>query len=128
LSLFILEIVSLAYMISCQKTLMVEDTLYCSGQIALVPCTMQLASGGIKKEALMSLNHVERVLKAMNLKAELHHVLMANCYITDSKYISVAEAVWQRKLKELTKVCIISYFFYCFQSNCLENAFIYDLK
>ncbi|XP_026566394.1 diphthine--ammonia ligase isoform X2 [Pseudonaja textilis] len=85
------------------QCIQVEDTLYCSGQIALVPCTMQLASGGIKKEALMSLNHVERVLKAMNLKAELHHVLMANCYITDSKYISVAEAVWQRKLKELTK-------------------------
>ncbi|XP_070612353.1 diphthine--ammonia ligase isoform X2 [Erythrolamprus reginae] len=81
----------------------VEDTLYCAGQIALVPCTMQLTSGGIKKEALMSLNHVERVLKAMNLKAELHHILMANCYVTDSKYISVAEAVWQRKLKELIK-------------------------
>uniref|UniRef100_A0A8C5RPJ8 Uncharacterized protein n=1 Tax=Laticauda laticaudata TaxID=8630 RepID=A0A8C5RPJ8_LATLA len=105
----------------------VENTLYCSGQIALVPCTMQLTSGGVKKEALMSLNHVERVLKAMNLKAELHHVLMANCYITDSKYISVAEAVWQWKLKELTKVCIISFFYY-FQSNCLENAFIYYFK
>ncbi|KAG8126227.1 putative Diphthine--ammonia ligase protein [Naja naja] len=85
----------------------VEDTLYCSGQIALVPCTMQLTSGGIKKEALMSLNHVERVLKAMNLKAELHHVLMANCYTTDSRYISVAEAVWQRKLKELTKFGVV---------------------
>uniref|UniRef100_A0A8C6XHU7 Diphthine--ammonia ligase n=1 Tax=Naja naja TaxID=35670 RepID=A0A8C6XHU7_NAJNA len=85
------------------QCIQVEDTLYCSGQIALVPCTMQLTSGGIKKEALMSLNHVERVLKAMNLKAELHHVLMANCYTTDSRYISVAEAVWQRKLKELTK-------------------------
>ncbi|XP_034273827.1 diphthine--ammonia ligase [Pantherophis guttatus] len=85
------------------QCIQVEDTLYCAGQIALVPCTMQLTSGGIKKEALVSLNHVERVLKAMNLKAELHHVLMANCYVTDSKYISVAEAVWQRKLKELIK-------------------------
>lgn len=77
---------------------------------------MQLTSGGIKKEALMSLNHVESVLKAMNLKAELHHVLMANCYVTDSKYISVAEAIWQRKLKELIKVCIISNFFPAFKA------------
>lgn len=67
---------------------------------------MQLTKGGIKKEALMSLNHVERVLKAVNLKAELHHVLTANCYVTDSKYISVAEAVWQKKLKEVIKVYI----------------------
>uniref|UniRef100_A0A0F7ZE83 Diphthine--ammonia ligase n=1 Tax=Crotalus adamanteus TaxID=8729 RepID=A0A0F7ZE83_CROAD len=85
------------------QCIQVEDTLYCAGQIALVPCTMQLTNGGIKKEALMSLNHVERVLKAVNLKAELHHVLMANCYVTDSKYISVAEAVWQKKLKEVIK-------------------------
>ncbi|XP_025021392.1 diphthine--ammonia ligase isoform X2 [Python bivittatus] len=85
------------------QCIQVEDILYCAGQIALVPCTMQLTSGGIEAEALMSLNHVERVLKAMNLKAELHHVLMANCYITDSKFISVAEAVWQRKLEELRK-------------------------
>ncbi|XP_013927998.1 PREDICTED: diphthine--ammonia ligase isoform X1 [Thamnophis sirtalis] len=85
------------------QCIQIEDTLYCAGQIALVPCTMQLTSGGIIKEALMSLNHVEKVLKAMNLKAELHHILMANCYVTDSKYISVAEAVWQRKLKEIIK-------------------------
>ncbi|XP_015669062.1 diphthine--ammonia ligase [Protobothrops mucrosquamatus] len=85
------------------QCIQVEDTLYCAGQIALVPCTMQLTKGGIKKEALMSLNHVERVLKAVNLKAELHHVLTANCYVTDSKYISVAEAIWQKKLKEVIK-------------------------
>ncbi|KAM6460194.1 diphthine--ammonia ligase isoform 1-T1 [Liasis olivaceus] len=85
------------------QCIQVEDILYCAGQIALVPCTMELTSGGIEAEALMSLNHVERILKAMNLKAELHHVLMANCYVTDSKFISVAEAVWQRKLEELRK-------------------------
>lgn len=73
---------------------------------------MQLTSGGIKKEALMSLNHIERVLKAMNPKAELHHVLMANCYVTESKYIAVAEAVWQKKLKELIKVYIYNINFF----------------
>nr|XP_028577484.1 diphthine--ammonia ligase isoform X1 [Podarcis muralis] len=81
----------------------VGDVLYCAGQIALVPCTMQLVSAGVEAEALVSLSHVEKVLKAMSHNAELHHVLMANCYVTDSKYIPVAQAAWQKKLRELKK-------------------------
>ncbi|XP_060118097.1 diphthine--ammonia ligase isoform X2 [Heteronotia binoei] len=81
----------------------VGDVLYCAGQIALVPCTMQLISAGIEAEALVSLNHTEKVLKAMSQNAELHHVLMANCYVTDKKYISVAQATWQKKLRDFKK-------------------------
>ncbi|XP_060118098.1 diphthine--ammonia ligase isoform X3 [Heteronotia binoei] len=84
----------------------VGDVLYCAGQIALVPCTMQLISAGIEAEALVSLNHTEKVLKAMSQNAELHHVLMANCYVTDKKYISVAQATWQKKLRDFKKRCI----------------------
>ncbi|XP_044292237.1 diphthine--ammonia ligase isoform X2 [Varanus komodoensis] len=83
------------------QCIQVGDILYCAGQIALVPCTMQLISGGVETEALISLRHVEKVLKAMH--AELQHVLMANCYVTDSKYISVAQAVWKTKLRELKR-------------------------
>ncbi|XP_061467509.1 diphthine--ammonia ligase isoform X2 [Rhineura floridana] len=85
------------------QCIQVGDILYCAGQIALVPCTMQLVGAGMEAEALVSLSHVEKVLRAMSHNAELHHVLMANCYVTDSKYISVAQAVWQKKLKELQK-------------------------
>nr|XP_056706718.1 diphthine--ammonia ligase [Euleptes europaea] len=81
----------------------VGEVLYCAGQIALVPCTMQLISAGIEAEALVSLSHVEKVLKAMSQNTELHHVLMANCYVTDKKYISVAQATWQKKLREFKK-------------------------
>ncbi|XP_048342176.1 diphthine--ammonia ligase isoform X2 [Sphaerodactylus townsendi] len=81
----------------------VGEVLYCAGQIALIPCTMQLISAGIKAEALVSLSHVEKVLKAMSQNAELQHVLMANCYVTDKKYISVAQATWQKKLREFKK-------------------------
>uniref|UniRef100_A0A8D2L7V4 Diphthine--ammonia ligase n=1 Tax=Varanus komodoensis TaxID=61221 RepID=A0A8D2L7V4_VARKO len=87
------------------QCIQVGDILYCAGQIALVPCTMQLISGGVETEALISLRHVEKVLKAMH--AELQHVLMANCYVTDSKYISVAQAVWKTKLRELKRVSVI---------------------
>ncbi|XP_075783130.1 diphthine--ammonia ligase isoform X4 [Pelodiscus sinensis] len=85
------------------QSIKVGEVLYCAGQIALVPCTMQLVGGGIQTEATVSLSHVEKVLKAMSRNTELHHILMANCYVTNSKYIPVAHAVWQKKLDELKK-------------------------
>ncbi|XP_048710052.2 diphthine--ammonia ligase isoform X2 [Caretta caretta] len=85
------------------QSIKVGEVLYCAGQIALVPCTMQLVGGGIQTEATVSLSHVEKVLKAMSHNTELHHILMANCYVTDSKYIRVARAIWQKKLSELKK-------------------------
>lgn len=85
------------------QCIQIGDVLYCAGQIALVPCTMQLTSAGIEAEAWLSLSHMEKVLKAMSHDAELHHVLLANCYVTDSKYISVAQATWQKKLREPKK-------------------------
>ncbi|CAM5151469.1 unnamed protein product [Natator depressus] len=85
------------------QSIKVGEVLYCAGQIALVPCTMKLVGGGIQTEATVSLSHVEKVLKAMSHNTELHHILMANCYVTDSKYIRVARAIWQKKLSELKK-------------------------
>ncbi|XP_019407547.1 PREDICTED: diphthine--ammonia ligase [Crocodylus porosus] len=82
------------------QSVKIGDVLYCAGQIALVPCTMQLVSGGIQTETTVSLRHVEKVLKAMSPNTELQHVLMANCYVTDNKYIPVAHAIWEKKLKE----------------------------
>uniref|UniRef100_A0A8C8RTJ8 Uncharacterized protein n=1 Tax=Pelusios castaneus TaxID=367368 RepID=A0A8C8RTJ8_9SAUR len=85
------------------QSIKVGEVLYCAGQIALKPCTMQLVGGGIQSEATVSLRHVEKVLKAMTHNIELHHILMANCYVTDSKHISVARTLWQKKLSELKK-------------------------
>ncbi|NWH70804.1 DPH6 ligase, partial [Piaya cayana] len=86
------------------QSIKVGDVLYCAGQIALIPCTMQLVSGGIGTEAIVSLRHVERVLQAMNEKTTLHHVIIASCYVTDSKHIPIARSVWQKKLRECKKV------------------------
>uniref|UniRef100_A0A8D0GND5 Diphthine--ammonia ligase n=1 Tax=Sphenodon punctatus TaxID=8508 RepID=A0A8D0GND5_SPHPU len=85
------------------QSIQVGEGLYCAGQIALVPCIMQLISGGIQTEARVSLSHVEKILEAMSHNTELHHVLMANCYVTESKYIPVAQTLWQKKLRELKK-------------------------
>ncbi|XP_052638467.1 diphthine--ammonia ligase isoform X3 [Harpia harpyja] len=86
------------------QSIKVGDVLYCAGQIALVPCTMQLVSGGICTEAIVSLCHVERVLEAMSQKTALHHVITASCYVTDSKHIPIAHSIWQKKLRECKKV------------------------
>ncbi|NXV16803.1 DPH6 ligase, partial [Cepphus grylle] len=86
------------------QSVKVGDVLYCAGQIALVPCTMQLVSGGIRTEAVVSLRHVERVLQAMSQKTALHHVITASCYVTDSKHIPIAHSIWQKKLRECKKV------------------------
>ncbi|XP_076201048.1 diphthine--ammonia ligase isoform X2 [Aptenodytes patagonicus] len=86
------------------QSIKVGDVLYCAGQIALVPCTMQLVSGGIWTEAIVSLRHVERVLQAMSQKTALHHVITASCYVTDSKHVPIARSIWQKKLREYKKV------------------------
>ncbi|XP_074886470.1 diphthine--ammonia ligase isoform X2 [Buteo buteo] len=86
------------------QSIKVGDVLYCAGQIALVPCTMQLVSGGVCTEAIVSLRHVERVLEAMSQKTALHHVITATCYVTDSKHIPIAHSIWQKKLRECKKV------------------------
>ncbi|XP_014797141.1 PREDICTED: diphthine--ammonia ligase isoform X1 [Calidris pugnax] len=86
------------------QSIKVRDVLYCAGQIALVPCTMQLVSGGVRAEAIVSLRHVERVLQAMSQKTALHHVIAASCYVTDSKHVPIARSVWQKKLRECKKV------------------------
>ncbi|XP_071283097.1 diphthine--ammonia ligase isoform X5 [Agelaius tricolor] len=86
------------------QSIKVGDVLYCAGQIALVPCTMQLVRGGIRAEASLSLRHVGRVLGAMSQEATLHHVISASCYVTDSNSIPIARSVWQRKLEECRKV------------------------
>ncbi|XP_051477221.1 diphthine--ammonia ligase isoform X2 [Apus apus] len=86
------------------QSIKVGDVLYCAGQIALVPCTMQLVSGGIQTEAIVSIRHVERVLQAMSQKTVLHHVITASCYVTDRKHIPIARSVWQKKLQECKKV------------------------
>eukprot|EP00079_Xenopus_tropicalis_P009126 XP_002932882.1 PREDICTED: diphthine--ammonia ligase isoform X1 [Xenopus tropicalis] len=76
------------------QAVQVGPGLFCAGQIALKPCTMQLVSGGATVEAQVSLCHVERVLDAINLGTSLAHVLLVQCYVTNRSYIPIALAAW----------------------------------
>ncbi|XP_020849526.1 diphthine--ammonia ligase isoform X3 [Phascolarctos cinereus] len=81
------------------QAIKVGEVLYIAGQIALVPCTMKLVGGGVWTEASVSLRHTLKILKAMSQETTLHHVLLAHCYVTSSKYIPAALATWQKNLR-----------------------------
>ncbi|XP_075049195.1 diphthine--ammonia ligase isoform X2 [Mixophyes fleayi] len=78
----------------------VGGSVFCAGQIALKPCTMQLVSGGILAESRISLRHVERVLEAVSPGTTRSHVMAAHCYVTHRSYIPTAVEAWEREHKD----------------------------
>jgi diphthine-ammonia ligase len=53
----------------------VGDIIYVAGQIALVPGTMQLVEGGVRKQCRLALRHVGRIVKAMDTNTQLRDVV-----------------------------------------------------
>jgi diphthine-ammonia ligase len=53
----------------------VGDIIYVAGQIALVPGTMQLVDGGVRKQCQLALRHVGRIVKAMDPNTQLRDVV-----------------------------------------------------
>lgn len=56
----------------------VEDLIHLAGQIGLVPGSMELISGGIKPQCLLSLRHIGRLLKAMDPNLTIRDVVQVN--------------------------------------------------
>ncbi|KAM9842922.1 diphthine--ammonia ligase [Aulostomus maculatus] len=77
----------------------VDDLAFCAGQIALIPCTMQLVKAGTRTQAKMSFSYVKKVLDAVISRLTLAHVVQAHCYTTRSQDILVVRAVWESMLK-----------------------------
>ncbi|XP_069805567.1 diphthine--ammonia ligase isoform X2 [Dendropsophus ebraccatus] len=73
----------------------VGGAVFCAGQIALIPCTMQLIPGGIVAQSSLSLRHVDRVLDAISPGTSRRHVFIAHCYVTHSSYINCAMKAWE---------------------------------
>ncbi|KAJ8341156.1 hypothetical protein SKAU_G00334470 [Synaphobranchus kaupii] len=83
------------------QAIKVDEAVFCAGQIALVPCTMQLLQGGALRQACLSFAHTESVLQAASSGLTLGHALQAHCYVTRRRDVPVVRRVWQRKLEEL---------------------------
>ncbi|XP_067099416.1 diphthine--ammonia ligase [Osmerus mordax] len=81
------------------QALRVDEAVFCAGQIALVPCSMQLVKAGVGPQARLSFSHVEKVLEAVVSDLTLAHVLQAHCYATRSRDVAAIREVWESKLR-----------------------------
>jgi len=73
--------------------------VFCAGQIALVPCTMELVKAGTYTQARLSFSHVKKVLEAVIGSLTLAHVVQAHCYTTRHQDIGMIRAVWESMLR-----------------------------
>lgn len=81
------------------QALRVNELVFCAGQIALVPCTLQLVKAGIRTQTQLSFSHVQNVLEAVIHGLTLSHVVQAHCYTTRPTDIPTIRAVWRDMLK-----------------------------
>ncbi|KAJ0009139.1 hypothetical protein NQD34_016554 [Periophthalmus magnuspinnatus] len=73
----------------------VNEAVFCAGQIALVPCTMELLRAGTRAQAQLSFTHVGLVLQAVLSGLSLSHVLQAHCYTTRPRDTHLIREVWR---------------------------------
>ena len=76
--------------------LQVGDTIFVSGSIGLLPSTMSMIPGGITQEAPLALQHVERVITALNPGESLQGIVHGFCFLTSPAFVSVAKNAWHR--------------------------------
>ncbi|XP_076604027.1 diphthine--ammonia ligase [Chaetodon auriga] len=81
------------------QALRVDQSVFCAGQIALVPCTMQLVKAGTRTQAHLSFGYVKKVLEAVIGSLTLAHVVQAHCYATRHQDIPIIRAVWESMLR-----------------------------
>uniref|UniRef100_A0A023F2R4 Diphthine--ammonia ligase n=1 Tax=Triatoma infestans TaxID=30076 RepID=A0A023F2R4_TRIIF len=87
------------------QAIRVGDIIYVAGQIGLVPGTMTLVTGGIRRQCRLALRHVGRLVKAMDKDIQLRDVVQGICYVTNASYIREARKEWERR----TNNAIIEY-------------------
>ncbi|XP_037341980.2 diphthine--ammonia ligase isoform X2 [Pungitius pungitius] len=80
------------------QALRVDETVFCAGQIALVPCTMQLVTAGARTQARLAFGYVKKVLEAVIGSLTLAHVIQAHCYVTRHRDIPVVRSIWEGML------------------------------
>ena len=59
-----------------------------------------MVSGGISREAPLSLQHVDRILTALNVVESLQSVVHGFCFLTSSVSVPVAKNAWNCALKD----------------------------
>lgn len=78
----------------------VGPSFYCAGMLPLCPSSMTLIEGGIHAENVLCFRSIERVLQAMDASLRIRDIVSAVCFVTESKYISVAKEDLSATLRE----------------------------
>ncbi|XP_008278084.1 diphthine--ammonia ligase [Stegastes partitus] len=81
------------------QALRVDEVVFCAGQIALVPCTMQLVKAGTYTQTRLCCSHVKKVLEAVIGSLTLAHIVQIHCYTTRHQDIGMIRAVWESVLR-----------------------------
>ncbi|CAL8296668.1 unnamed protein product, partial [Arctogadus glacialis] len=90
------------------QALRVGDCVFCAGQIALVPCTMELVRAGPRAQARMAFSHMRKVLEAVTSGLTLGHVLQAHCYVTQRRDVKTVRDVWDELLRTADEEDLLS--------------------
>ncbi|MDX1430498.1 MAG: RidA family protein [Rhodothermales bacterium] len=80
------------------QAVLVGDTLYCSGQIAIDPETAHLVTESLEEEAEQVLGNLGAVLRAASMGYE--HVVHCTVYLTDINDYAVVNDVYARYFSE----------------------------
>lgn len=74
------------------QAILVNDTLYLSGQIPLIPSTMELVEGDLKAETKQVMENLKAVLKAA--KMDFRHVVKSSIFLNDMHNFSTINEVY----------------------------------
>lgn len=76
------------------QAIIYEKLLFISGQLPLIPKTMQFPDGGIKEQACQSLKNIEEILKKSH--ASLDTVIKTTCFLTDMSHFPQFNEVYKK--------------------------------
>lgn len=80
------------------QAVLVNDTLYLSGQIPLVPSTMELVEGDLTAETKQVMENLEAVLAAAEMNFE--HVVKSSIFLSDMNNFATVNEVYGRYFDE----------------------------
>ncbi len=82
------------------QAVLVNDTLYLSGQIPLVPSTMELVEGDLTAETKQVMENLKAVLAAADMSFE--HVVKSSIFLSDMNNFATVNEVYGRYFDEKT--------------------------
>ena len=82
------------------QAILVNDTLYLSGQIPLVPSTMELVEGNLTAETKQVMENLKAVLAAADMSFE--HVVKSSIFLSDMNNFATVNEIYGRYFDEKT--------------------------